>query len=191
MKRIVLALALTGLTACASKVTDSAAKAPDDRTPQGLASPSPEAAVHSAAIRQLILVDHGYGKARPPYKVVYVLNGPVPGAEDSNKLVSEIKPATTFSPEMQRQIVNALPDLPPVQFVPDREAVITGEAPGHVINDGVLVTLGPVQWEGSAKATIGSSRWANGLNGQWVTYVFNYSKAEWRIAGTTGTTAIS
>lgn len=87
--------------------------------------------------------------------------------------------------------MNALPDLPPVQFVSDRETVVTGEAPGHVINDGVLIALGPVRWGGSAKATIGSNRWANGLNGQWVTYVLDYSKAEWRIGGTTGTTAIS
>ncbi len=189
MKRIVLALALAGLTACAPQAPRGTANT-DPQAQRGSAFPAREGAVYSAVIRQLVLVDHGYGKARPPYKVVYVLNGPVPGAEDSNQLVSEIKPATTFSPEMQRQIVNALPDLSPVLFVPDREAVITGEAPGHVINDGVLVALGPVRWEGSAKATIGSNRWANGLNGQWLTYV-DYSKTEWRIGGTTGTTAIS
>lgn len=58
MKRIVLALTLAGLTACASQAARGTANT-DPQAQRGSASPSREGAVYSAVIRQLVLVDHG------------------------------------------------------------------------------------------------------------------------------------
>lgn len=186
MNRIVASLGVILLASCAARGTGGTGA-----DQGGPGRPSRESQVYAAVIRQLVLVDHGYGSADSPYEVVYVLNGPVRGAADPLSTMDELEPAAPFSSDLRDELLDQLSDLPPVEFVSSREAVTAGKPPGHVIKNGVLITLEPIQWTGTEGAVVGSSRWVNGLNGQWVTYVLSVTDSKWRVSGTKGPVSIS
>ena len=80
-------------------------------------------------------------------------------------------------------------DLPPLTFIDHPRSVLVGNPPGH-LNNGVLVTLGPIRG-GTTRAEIASSIWNNGLDAKWLTYVVALRAGRWQIAGTTGPIAVS
>jgi hypothetical protein len=164
------------------------------------ALPSSEAAVdrtvaiYASVIRQLVIEDHTYGRNDPGFKVVYILDGPVEGAQDSMKTTDEYVPKARFPEDVKTGLKDQLADLPPLVFVAERSSAIEGEkggtAPGHVVNDGVLLTLGPIIGD-RRRVEVGSSLWINGLAGFWATYVVERRGGAWTLTGTTGTVAIS
>jgi len=146
--------------------------------------------IYAAVIRQLVTIDHTFGQADPGFGVVYVINGPVERADDPSRPIGEVKAHRPFGSRVVKGLRAALDDLPDVTFVEDRSAVVAGEAPGHVINDGVLLTLGPIRG-GATRVEVGNSLWISGLAGQWLTYVLERKSGTWEVAGTTGPVAIS
>ena len=68
--------------------------------------------------------------------------------------------------------------------------MVAGAAPGHVIHNGVLVTVGPVRRLGAQVEVAGSS-WVNGLDGRWSTHILERAPGGWRVVATTGPMAIS
>lgn len=97
--------------------------------------------IYASVIRQLVTKDHTFGGADPGSKAVYVIDGPVKGAGDSFTTVDKLTSEAPFGPDVKEGLRTALADLPPLTFVEERESVITA---GHVINRGVLLTLGPI-----------------------------------------------
>jgi len=142
--------------------------------------------IYAAVIRELVAKDHAFGVSDTG--VVYVLDGSVEGAEDPMRAAT-VHPRP-FKPAMKRRLRRALAELPAMRFVKDRTAVITGEAPGHVIDHGVLLTLGPIKG-GRGHMEVGSSLWVNGFAGQWQTYVVVPAGPGWKVARTTGRMVIS
>jgi len=142
--------------------------------------------VYAAVIRELIARDRAFGVSATG--VVYVLDGSVEGAGDPLRAAT-VRPRR-FKSALKRRLRKALADLPVVRFVHDRTEVVIGDPPGHVINNGVLLTIGPIKG-GSARVEVGSSLWVNGLAGQWQTYVVVEAGRGWKVAGTTGPVAIS
>jgi hypothetical protein len=139
--------------------------------------------------------DHTFGGADPGFKVVYVMDGVVKGAGDVDGNVDESDPAEPFGDDVKAGLRTALGgDLPPIEFVSERSSVVvgtnSGKAPGHVKNEGVLISLGPIAGSGT-KVEVGNSLWINGLAGQWQTYVLKARDGAWKVAGTTGPVAIS
>jgi hypothetical protein len=184
----VVAVVLPLVTACGS--SDGGQTSTGDRggSQRADATASADAAVYSAVVRQLVLEDHGYGGVASPYRVVYVLDGAAPGADNPTAPLVE-SPTTRFAPPVKRMMRRHLRGLH-VVFVARRGSVVTGRAPGHVIRRGVLITLGPIQWRGARRAVVASSRWANGLNGQWAAYRVTRKGSAWRVAGFAGNTIV-
>jgi hypothetical protein len=150
--------------------------------------------IYSSVIRQLVTKDHTFGQGDRCFKVVYILDGPVEGAEDSMKTTAEYEPASPFGKDVKAALKERLAGLPPIVFVRDRASAIAGDnagsLPGHVVNDGVLLTLGPISG-GARRVEVGSNLWIDGRAGLWITYVFKLRGGEWKATGTTSTVAIS
>ncbi|CAN5701798.1 hypothetical protein BH18ACT15_BH18ACT15_09930 [soil metagenome] len=148
------------------------------------------AAIYSAIVRRLITRETQLGAATSPYKVVYILDGPVAGAEDPDKPVAELVPDDSFSKVQKRWMRVDLADLAPVHFVTSRSDVVVdtkgGSAPGHVVHQGVLITLGPIKSKAPAVVAVGNNRWAGGLDGQWLTYVVKRVDGGWTVSGVAG-----
>ena len=199
MKQLAVALFipilfLLGCGGDSNRQGDASASDADTAGSSTLTGGARSVAIYSSVIRQLVTKDHTFGQGDPGFEVVYVLDGPVEGAEDSMKTTSEYVPARPFGEDVKAALKEELVDLPPIVFVRDRASVIAGErsgpSPGHVINDGVLLTLGPIIG-GERRVEVGSNLWINGRAGLWITYVVKHRGAEWNVTGTTATVAIS
>jgi hypothetical protein len=144
-------------------------------------------AIYSAVIRRLVTKDHTFGQGESPFGHVYVVDGVVPKAGRVNQSFTA-EPEEPFSDDLKRGIREELLDLPPIVFVPDRESALGGA--GSVLNDGVIITLGPIQPSGN-RVKVENNLWCGGLCGQWLTYVVERQDDRWRITGTVGPYAIS
>jgi hypothetical protein len=155
-----------------------------------------EGAIYAAVIRRLIKKDHTYGGADPGFRVVYVLDGPIPDAGDPEEASQSRTPAQPFSHEVKDAIrfYSKLADLPRVKFVADSSTAVVGtrggKRPGHVMGRGVLLTLAPIRGEG-ATVGVGANLWISALAGYWSTYVVKERNGHWSVVGTTGPVAIS
>lgn len=150
--------------------------------------------VYAAVIRRLVEIDHTYGGADPGFRVVYVIDGAVPGAEDPNKDVGDLAPSERFDADLKDGLKKRLEDLPPLRFVADRDLVIryqsSSDPLGRVINDGALITLGPIRSH-EKRLEVGHNLWISGLAGLWQTYVLSRDNKVWGVSGTTGPSALS
>lgn len=141
--------------------------------------------IYAAVIRQLVTTD----SATATYRVLYVLDGVLPGAGNPYSGVST-DPKHRFDAALKTYLRAELADLPPLTFITHRSTVVAGTPPGQVIHGGVLLTLGPVGPHG-AQVEVASNYWVTGLNGRWSTYVLNHTPKGWHVVGTTGPVVIS
>lgn len=197
MKRLALALILILIPlGCGSEASEPDSASPGSQ-PEGSDSAGQlprETPVYAAVIRQLVTKDHTFGGADPGFKIVYVMDGVVAGAGKIDGNVEESDPAHPFGDDVKAGLRTTLGDLPPIEFVSERSSAVagtnSGKAPGHVKNEGVLISLGPIEGSGT-KVEVGNSLWISGLAGQWQTYVLEARDGSWKVAGTTGPVAIS
>jgi hypothetical protein len=199
MRRLAFALLIPPLFAFGCGESGPQQSAPP--APVGTAGPAASQAavertvdIYASVIRQLVTKDHTFGRADPGFKIVYVLDGPLEGAEDSMKTTDQYTPKESFSEDVKGGLQEKLADLPPITFVRERSSVIEGDkggsSTGHVINNGVLLTLGPIVGS-ERRVEVGSNLWIDGLAGLWISYVVQQTAGEWKLTGTTGTVAIS
>jgi hypothetical protein len=145
-------------------------------------------AIYSAVIRRLVTRDHTFGKAKSPFEHVYVVNGVV---QNAGHVTKEGEPGKPFSRDVMESIRAELRDLPPLDFVADRDAVLLGKyGAGGVKNQGVVISLGPIQ-PTSDRVELENNLWCGSTCGQWLTYVLERQDGKWRITGTEGPYAIS
>jgi hypothetical protein len=149
--------------------------------------------IYAAVIRQLVIKDHGFGRAPSPYRHVYVRNAVVRGVGDP--IATLPRPQAFFAESTKIAIASRLGDLPPLTFVssPKQATVGTFRHGGwpHAKHHGVLITLGPVRWLDDRTVLVPNSRWATPLNGQWLTYRVKLSHGSWNVVGTVGPVVIS
>ena len=159
-------------------------------TPQSGIDPAVDrsAAIYSAVVERLVREDHTFGRGESPFEHVYVIDGPVPRAGNPIQSFTS-EPEEPFPDDLKAAIEAELRDLPPVDFVSDRESVLR-EKPGRVINRGVIVSLGPIAPSGN-RVRVANNLWCGALCGQWLTYVVERHADRWRVAGTVGPYAIS
>jgi hypothetical protein len=164
--------------------TKSETSQPTDRTVAEDAVVTSTAGIYAAVIRQLVTTDG----AAPSYRAIYVLDGAAPSAGYPSEWTDA---KDRFDAALKTDLRTALTDLPPLTFITRRSTVVAGTQQYlHVIDGGVLLTLGPVRPHG-AQVEVASNRWVNLQNGWWATYVLNQAPTGWRVVGKTGPVAIS
>jgi hypothetical protein len=144
--------------------------------------------IYSAVIRRLVTRDHTFGGSRTPFHHVYVIDGVVEEAGDVRGDGEQGKP---FSSQIREGIKRELDDLPPIDFVRDFDLAWSGDDEwGKVKDDGVIITLGPILKK-DGRVQVGTNLRCSELCGQWLTYVLDRHRGEWRVTGTVGPVAIS
>src|SRR4051812_21777338 len=180
---------------CASVVlTGCAASSPDVVS----AAPSPTAdtssneyvrtlQIYTTVIRQLVTVDHTFGLGPTPFKHVWVLDHPVQNAATAT---DDDIPDERFDPALKSDLAKALSDLPPLDFVSDANDVRDMQAEWEVRDQGVIITLGPLERRG-AEIHVQHEIWCGGTCAEWFTYVLQQRSGVWTITGDTGMRAIA
>lgn len=86
--------------------------------------------------------------------------------------------------DVQRAITHALIEVGPLSFVASAEEVIVAQGCAHVRDDGILVTLGPVNGVGD-QVQVGVSGFMACLGGNSLTYSVQQTSNGWRVGGIT------
>jgi hypothetical protein len=85
---------------------------------------------------------------------------------------------------VQRAIAHALTDVGPLTFVAYRDAVIEHQGCAHVRDDGILVTLGPVDGSGD-RVQVGVNGFVACLGANSLTYLVERTSRGWMVSGIT------
>ena len=150
-----------------------------------------QVAIYSAVIRRLLTKDHTFGTEGPGLEVVYVLDRPVDTAGAPDVGSTPEGEGEPFSEDLRARLRAGLADLPPIEFVSDREDVVVEKDGFPMVKGGDgLVTLGPIPESGD-RLEVPASLYFTGLAGIWLTYVVEGSGGDWKVTGTTGPVAIS
>jgi hypothetical protein len=175
---VVVALAVSG---CQAWTGVSARARPDEG---GNAGTGRTSAIYAAVIRQLVSKDHYLGEG-PPFERVFVVR------TAGDPYVGTESPPRPLSSAVERGILEALRDLPPVHLVADPDTVIVDEkscrGPG-VRRGAVLISVGPIARARGEAVTVASFVVSGclGKNGQWLTFVLEPEDGSWRVVGTKG-----
>jgi hypothetical protein len=195
MRRCVLLLcaALLALGGCGPPAIDgrggtpaAPGGAPDPKAAPAAAAADGRTEIFIAVLRHYLQADTSF----PPgtFRVVFILDHTEPGVGDPMRSENP-PPGPTING--QAAIVAALTDVASVQFVPSRASVIEHEDSCAAVRDeGILVTLGEPAGTGD-RVTVPTFGYVACLGATWLTYVVERSGTEWKVTGTTGTTAIS
>jgi hypothetical protein len=188
MRRIALLAVVVALAAAGCQAW-TGVSAPARLDEDGDTGTERTSAIYAAVIRQLLTNDHYLGEGRP-FERVFVVR------TDGDPFVGTESPLRPFSPAVERAILEALRDLPPVRVVPDLDTVMVDEKSCRglaVTRGGVLVSLGPIAEARGGAVTVPSFLLSGclGKNGQWLTYVLELKDLGWRVVGTKGPIAIS
>jgi hypothetical protein len=135
--------------------------------------------VYEAVIREMVGLEGWFTR-------VYLYERPCPGAGDPTGAPA---PCNEPLPDAeQAALLEALHDLPRVEFVSDPEPVQDAIFDGPA--GGALIRFGPIDGAGD-RVEVSASAFCGGLCGHWMTLVVEGSGSEWRVTGTTGPVAIS
>ena len=142
-----------------------------------------EIAIYQAVIRQLSGPDDTYGGTLEK-SILYIIRSTDDTAGDPSLQDSR---SVVLSETVQSGITQALADLPSeVVWVNSFDVVEFDEKTGYVLDGGVIITLGNVQFEDSNKALVpGSILVASGAAGG-ATYVVERKEGRWIVTGKIG-----
>lgn len=137
--------------------------------------------IYAAVLRQLLTEDHYLGEGQP-FERVFVV-----GSEGDPRAGTE-SPLAPFSAAVERGILEALRDLPPVRVLADPRTVIVDQKSCRgpaVARGGVLATLGPIAERRGEAVTVATFLVSGclGKNGQWLTYELEPEDGNWRVVG--------
>jgi hypothetical protein len=149
---------------------------PNDPTPVDR-----QALIYTAVLRQYLTSgDHSFGDHRFPH--IFVLDHTEAGAGASGHGAPGGGPIPRAA---RRAITRALTDVGLLTFVASRDAVI--EEPhgcAHVRDDGILITLGPVDGSGD-RIQVGIDGFRACLGANSLTYLVERSGHDWAVSGIT------
>ena len=135
------------------------------------------ARLETAAIVQLVTVDHGFGSGSPPFDLIQV--GTSIGGDTS-------RPVDLLALEMT---ADALAGRFPVEFVSDTETTIAEHFDGETIGVAVAA-INDVRIDDD-RAEIEMQLWCGSLCGVFLTYEAVLGSSGWEIVGITGPIAMS
>jgi hypothetical protein len=186
-------IAVTGCTA--HTTTDQPAPSPPAPNPTTYAprpptprtdpnDPTPvdrQALIYTAVLRQYLTSgDHSFGDHRFPE--VFVLDHTVAGAGAAGH---EVPGGGPIPPAARRAITHRLTDVGPLTFVASADTVIVEpDGCAHVRDDGILVTLGPVEGTGD-RVQVGVNGFVACLGANSLTYTVQQASGDWMVGGIT------
>lgn len=148
-----------------------------------------EAQIDAALIRQLAAQDNTVYPPEHHWPALYVLDRTVRDLIPQGGFPAPTGPVPgpAISAPVQRRIVALLADYAPVQFVSNRENVLSplGGVSARVKNDGVLITLGSSA-EGGNTVQVAATIFVSPLAGYGTTYVLEHQGTGWVVTGKTG-----
>jgi hypothetical protein len=148
---------------------------PNDSTPVDR-----QALIYTAVLRQYLTSgDAGYGDTRFPH--IFALDHTVAGAGAPGHKAPGGGPIPRA---VQRAITHALTDVGPLTFVASPDAVIEDHPCAHVRDDGILVTLGPVDGSGD-RVQVGINGFRACLGANSLTYLVERTGRGWAVSGIT------
>jgi hypothetical protein len=149
-----------------------------------------DAAIFAAVLRRYLTSgEDSFGGHRFP--VVYVLDRTDPTAA-APMTPKKPEPGPTAGPITgQPQLIEALADVAPLSFVPDRARVVeTKSGCQQVKGGGMLITLAPPRGD-DERVEVGVYGFVACLGATWLTYVVERAGSGWTVTGTTGPMAIA
>jgi hypothetical protein len=170
---------VTGCTAHTS--TDQPPPAPNP-TPVDRQAP-----IYAAVLRQYLTSGDAAIAADHRFPQIFVIDHAVPGAGASGHGASGHGASGDgpIPPGARRAITHALTDVGPLTFVASGEEVIV-EPHGcaHVRDDGILITLGPVDGSGD-RVQVGVNGFLACLGANSLTYSVQQTSSGWMVSGIT------
>jgi hypothetical protein len=156
-----------------------------------MATPTPElaeAAIYAAVIRQLAGPDDTFG-GKLTKSTLYIVRRTNDAARDPR---SDASPPVILPDATQDTVTTLLADLPSrVVWVNDFDDVAREPDTDHVANEGVIIQLGNVKFDGETRALVPGSIYIANMAAGGATYIVEQQGSQWVVVGNTGTTWIS
>ncbi|MCA9924642.1 MAG: hypothetical protein KC421_19840 [Anaerolineales bacterium] len=169
-----LGVLLLGLTACQTAVSPL--------------TDADQAAIYSAAVRQVVTIDDTFGGTLNP-PIVYIVSQTNDSIGDPE---IESLPSVALSTSLQYDISTGLGDLSAkVVWVNGRDDVTIDPNTGALIDEGVLVTLGNIHPQDDGSVQLSAGIYIAGLAAGGQTYILEQIDDQWTITGNTGVQWIS
>jgi hypothetical protein len=184
------AIAVTGCTAHTS--TDQPSPTPPATHPSHHSQPRPdrfdltrpdwEAQIYTAVLRQYLTSGDASVGAGYRFPQVFVLDHTVPVPAPRATARPGGGPIPTA---VQRAIIHALTEVGPLTFVASGdEVIVEPQGCAHVRDEGILVTLGPVDGVGD-RVQVGVDGFLACLGANSLTYSVQQTSSGWRVSGIT------
>lgn len=158
------------------------------RQPTSAPSSTDEAAIYATIIRQLVTIDDTFGGTLNPAHI-YILRQTDDRAGDPASATGE---SQILGTNLQSEIRNQLADLDAeITWVDNREAVPINSETGAIDDNGVIITLGNIQWQEATTVYVPASIYIASLAAGGQTYVLELIDGTWTITGKTGAQWIS
>jgi hypothetical protein len=189
----VLVAAAIAITGCASySSADRPSGPPPVPSPTHARRPWPDrfdltrrdrqAQIYAAVLRRYLTSGDASVGAGHRFPQVFVLDHTVAGAGASGYAVTGSGPIPA---EVQRAITGALAEVGPLTFVASGdEVIVEPQGCAHVRDDGILVTLGPVDGVGD-RVQVGVNGFLACLGANSLTYSVQQTSSGWRVGGIT------
>jgi hypothetical protein len=157
------------------------------RTPVDHTPVDQQAQIYPAVLRQYLTSGDAAIAADHRFPQIFVIDHAVPGAGASGHGASGHGASGDgpIPPGARRAITHALTDVGPLTFVASGEEVIV-EPHGcaHVRDDGILITLGPVDGSGD-RVQVGVNGFLACLGANSLTYSVQQTSSGWMVSGIT------
>jgi hypothetical protein len=157
------------------------------RTPVDHTPVDQQAQIYAAVLRQYLTSGDAAIAADHRFPQIFVIDHAVPGAGASGHGASGHGASGDgpIPPGARRAITHALTDVGPLTFVASGEEVIV-EPHGcaHVRDDGILITLGPVDGSGD-RVQVGVNGFLACLGANSLTYSVQQTSSGWMVSGIT------
>jgi hypothetical protein len=160
-------------------------------SPAGQDATERQAEIYADVVRRLLIGDNTFEPGTVPFAHVFIVDGAIDGAHHPDISVGGGR-RQPFTAELRAELVRRLADVAQVKFVESRESVLVNDGGmcGHVRDNGVVITLGPIG-DGTDRVEVTNELYVACLAAQWLTYVVERVDGQWQVTGTTGPMAIA
>jgi hypothetical protein len=175
------AIALTGCSVHSKAAQPSPPQTAPNPIPVDRTQVDRQALIYAAVLRQYLTSGDATIAADYRFPQIFVIDHAVPGAGASGQGTSGGGP---IPPAARRAITHALTDVGPLTFVASGDEAIEPHSCAQVRDDGILITLGPVDGTGD-RVQVGVNGHMGCLGANSLTYEVQQTSSGWMVSGIT------